>query len=606
MDYTKATREELLARIAELEGRVQQTRTSDAAARVIQAASPNPGSANSSLKPVKLNKAARKRAAAESAKNNSNDFFDRYATRKIALRFSYEGWLYCGLALQKDEVTPLPTVESVLLDALVQARLIKNDWKSRLVLKRSRDDDEASQSDDGQSDDGNRSMRDVRRTRPAEIDHDSVDFGRCGRTDRGVSAAGQVISLYVRSQLDNELGQKELGWRPARKPAADKRAAPSHGAASTDATSSTASKQLSKDELNNIKQRKAAQEKMKVELPYVQLLNRVLPPSIRVSAWSPVSHDFDARFSCELRHYKYFFSNIPSSPLDISAMRDAASRLIGEHDFRNLCKVDPTKQIVNFRRRIISAAIDAVESQMPQADKQADRKEDAMFVFNLRGTAFLYHQVRHIMAILFLVGTGVERPSIVDTLLNTGYRDEVLDAGKPLPDPSLPVVPARPSYEMADDLPLVLWDCVFPEGSVSWRQDASTITAIDGHEHDRAQIEMYEYYTQHRLKSTISKHFLESYRAHASPSPAAAAATASVAVPQAGSDHKHPQGRHIIQVGAARTLNAAKYVPLLSRPRSELVEEINRKWAEGQGKRRAERKAAGVRVEEREEMKVDV
>ncbi len=40
-------------------------------------------------------------------------------------------------------------------------------------------------------------------------------------------------------------------------------------------------------------------------------------------------------------------------------------------------------------------------------------------MLNLRGTAFLYHQVRNIMAILFLVGARLERPEVVEELMNT-------------------------------------------------------------------------------------------------------------------------------------------------------------------------------------------
>lgn len=43
------------------------------------------------------------------------------------------------------------------------------------------------------------------------------------------------------------------------------------------------------------------------EIDYVAALNRALPEDIRVTGWSPVRPDFDARFSCKFREYKYFF-----------------------------------------------------------------------------------------------------------------------------------------------------------------------------------------------------------------------------------------------------------------------------------------------------------
>jgi tRNA pseudouridine38/39 synthase len=49
------------------------------------------------------------------------------------------------------------------------------------------------------------------------------------------------------------------------------------------------------------------------------------------------------------------------------------------------------------------------------------------------------------VGILFLVGQGLEEPGVIDELLN-------IEAN-----------PCKPRYEMADDAPLVLWDCVFSE-----------------------------------------------------------------------------------------------------------------------------------------------
>jgi tRNA pseudouridine38/39 synthase len=43
------------------------------------------------------------------------------------------------------------------------------------------------------------------------------------------------------------------------------------------------------------------------ELQYVRMLNAVLPPEIRVFAWAAVPPEFEARFSCTSRMYKYYF-----------------------------------------------------------------------------------------------------------------------------------------------------------------------------------------------------------------------------------------------------------------------------------------------------------
>jgi len=55
------------------------------------------------------------------------------------------------------------------------------------------------------------------------------------------------------------------------------------------------------------------------------------------------------------------------------------------------------------------------------------------------------------MAVLFLVGTGLEQPSIITALLNVS--PEASPSQSPLP---LPLVDRKPEYEMVDALPETL------------------------------------------------------------------------------------------------------------------------------------------------------
>ena len=147
-------------------------------------------------------------------------------------------------------------------------------------------------------------------------------------------------------------------------------------------------------------------------------------------------------------------------------MQEAAQKLEGLHDFRNFCKVDPGKQITNFERRIFHAGIHAVDGRQTANGNGTDRGNDSkvasfheptLYYFEVRGSAFLWHQVRHLVAVLFLVGQGYELPSVVDKLLDITAN------------------PGKPAYEMADDRPLVLWECVFPD-----LEELKT-HSIDGH-----------------------------------------------------------------------------------------------------------------------------
>lgn len=144
------------------------------------------------------------------------------------------------------------------------------------------------------------------------------------------------------------------------------------------------------------------------EIHYTHILNRVLPPDIRVLAWAPVDPGFSARFSCLERTYRYFF---PRADLDIETMNCAAQKYVGTHDFRNLCKMDVANGVINFQRTILSAQVQLVGEERWQDPFQ-------LCQFEVTGQAFLYHQVRCMMAILFLIGQGMEKPDIIDELLN--------------------------------------------------------------------------------------------------------------------------------------------------------------------------------------------
>lgn len=328
---------------------------------------------------------------------------DRYTFRKIALKFAYLGGNYNGYEHHTGNFTPLPTIEEVLWRALRKTRLIFPTYKP------------------GQSEE--------------DVNWEGCEYSKCGRTDRGVSAFGQVVGVKVRSNRPKSRAVTPTGEAT--------------GEGEKDGGEQSAGEEFAFDPIAD-------------ELPYIQLLNRVLPPDIRVLAWcAEPGEDFSARFNCKERRYRYFFTNPAYMPLpgsrpdkrrgpedgwlDVDAMNEAAKKYEGLHDFRNLCKIDASKQITNFERRIFHAGIHKVE---PSLDSSKDSgmmiPSPQLYWFEVRGSAFLWHQVRHLVAVLFLVGQGYEKPSIVDDLLDVQKN------------------PGRPVYEMASDVPLVLWDCIFP------------------------------------------------------------------------------------------------------------------------------------------------
>jgi tRNA pseudouridine38-40 synthase len=129
-----------------------------------------------------------------------------------------------------------------------------------------------------------------------------------------------------------------------------------------------------------------------------------------------VSDDFNARFDCVARHYKYRVLNRTSAPvldknrvywvprkLDVKAMQTAAQKLLGNHDF------------TSFR---------ASECQAKSPIKTLDRIEINVcgdeIVFEFSARSFLHHMVRNIVGTLIEIGLG--KPYDIDAVLAAKNR----------------------------------------------------------------------------------------------------------------------------------------------------------------------------------------
>ncbi|XP_073223919.1 uncharacterized protein [Cicer arietinum] len=78
-------------------------------------------------------------------------------------------------------------------------------------------------------------------------------------------------------------------------------------------------------------------------------------------------------------------------------------------------------------------------------DFHASYDGNQLWAIKIKGSAFLWHQVRCMVAVLFLVGKGLESPDITDLLLDTNR------------------IPRKPQYTMASEVPLVLQSCEFKD-----------------------------------------------------------------------------------------------------------------------------------------------
>lgn len=228
---------------------------------------------------------------------------------------------------------------------------------------------------------------------------ETSNYHRCGRTDIGVSAFSQIASIDVRSNCTSGLG--------------------------------VVVNEKSKVTNNDIQN----------EINYIKLLNGALPDEIRAICWSPIDNEMSARFDCTSRAYRYYF---PKGDLDIELMNEAGKRLIGSHDFRNFCKMDVSNGVVTFFRQINNV-------QCKVLDKEIDNRYSTVELV-IEGSSFLWHQIRCIVGLLFLIGQKREMPGIITELFNVDK------------------FPCKPQYSMAAEIPLVLFDCQY-RGVDKWNYD---------------------------------------------------------------------------------------------------------------------------------------
>ena len=166
----------------------------------------------------------------------------RYGQRWVALRVAYIGTRYHGMQYAEG----VETVEGVLFEALTKTRLI--------------------------------------------ADRDSCGFSRGGRTDRGVSALGQVVALRVRSSVVPPPAAEPPPTASAAAAGGESGAGGGGAAASGDGVAAAPAEGVGGEGAaceGGGGEGGAAEGVVAGEMDYVRVLNRVLPPDVRVVSWAP-------------------------------------------------------------------------------------------------------------------------------------------------------------------------------------------------------------------------------------------------------------------------------------------------------------------------------
>lgn len=267
----------------------------------------------------------------------------------LAIKFAYIGLNYNGF--EASVKAQLPFIEDKIFHMLQKTKLIKQQEEK-----------------DTQKQSGYLSLE--------------YNYKKCGRTDKGVSAAGNVINLLVRDDGSN---------------------------------------------INTYRGR----------------LNSGLPRDIRVQDCARVDNKFNSRMDCTEREYRYYFMK---KNYDLDIMEKAAQKLKGEHDFRNFCKLNQLAT-TNHVRTITDVGFGKADFQYQEVNEKIKGFNNyfEMYYMSIKGSAFLWHMIRCIMAVLFEIGEGEAEIGVVD---------ELLDVQK---------TPSRPGYSLAPPENLILWACQFPK-----------------------------------------------------------------------------------------------------------------------------------------------
>ena len=187
------------------------------------------------------------------------------------------------------------------------------------------------------------------------------------------------------------------------------------------------------------------------------------------------------------------------------------------------------------------------------------------------------------VAILFLVGQGLEAPSVVDDLLDISKT------------------PSRPQYVMADDAPLVLWDCIFPREGADSRADSldwvyagddTGVGAAGKFGYGGVVDDLWRVWRGRKMDEVLAGSLLD------------------VVVGQGNWDNVNSGGEAFRMEGAAKQSAGSqkvfqggdgprfvgKYIPVMQKPRMESVETINARYAKRKGfEQNEETREAGFR-----------
>lgn len=170
--------------------------------------------------------------------------------------------------------------------------------------------------------------------------------------------------------------------------------------------------------------------KLKVDLPKLKVALQSLcrdEVSIREVSWA--DSNFDARWDAKSRLYHYFISNQPDmnpfvrhiswhirDSLDLKAMKKATRYFLGENDFSSFCR-KPDNEDKSLIRFVMNAGWEVQDNNLLR--------------FHIRANSFCQQMVRSIVGTLVDVGRGNKSPKDMEAIFAAKNRSMVVKLAPP-------------------------------------------------------------------------------------------------------------------------------------------------------------------------------
>ncbi len=163
---------------------------------------------------------------------------------------------------------------------------------------------------------------------------------------------------------------------------------------------------------------------------FMNSLNAILKPDVRIMKFQKVKADFNARYDAVSKEYRYFIWNGPAvppelrlyrlhekRPLDIDAMKRAAEALVGKHDFAAFT-ANPNREIEGTVKTVQKISV--------------TRSREGDVTIAVVGEGFLYKMVRSIAGFLLRVGVGELEAKEAKRFLKAAERTNKVPTAKAL------------------------------------------------------------------------------------------------------------------------------------------------------------------------------